>query len=210
MPTVRDMPSLTLTFRRGLIPLPLSRALVAFALLSACGEAEEGPDPFDDASLQPIYADGSVPVDSGYPSYDSGFPRFDAGNPSDASATSDSAPVSDASRSGDASATNDAGGIGGLGDLGGLGGLFGGGDAGAVADAGGNTGNPGKGELDPNGAINPNLPPKADNPKECPSLAPPNPVGSCLGLPIYVGCGYGKAGGPQLSCTCDWYHWLCI
>lgn len=82
-----------------------------------------------------------------------------------------------------------------------------GGDGGGAGTV---TGDPGTGELDPNGAINTKLPPKADNPKECPSLAPPNPIGICLGLPIYVICGYGTDGGPQYTCTCDWYHWLCV
>jgi hypothetical protein len=76
-----------------------------------------------------------------------------------------------------------------------------------LGDGGGGGGQ--TGELDPNGEVNPKLPPKKDNPPECPSLAPPNPVGNCLGLPIYVICGYGAEGGQQYTCTCDWYHWLC-
>jgi hypothetical protein len=50
-----------------------------------------------------------------------------------------------------------------------------------------------------------NRPPAPDNPPECPAVAPENPVGDCLGLPIYVACNYGT-----YSCTCDWYHWLCF
>jgi hypothetical protein len=46
--------------------------------------------------------------------------------------------------------------------------------------------------------------PAADNPAECPAVAPENPVGDCLGLPIYVECRYGT-----YTCVCDWYHWLC-
>ena len=103
----------------------------------------------------------------------------------------------------DASAPPDAGAF--------LGGLFGGGgQPEPVGDAGAKPHDPTKHDLDPNGNVNPTLLPKADNPKECPSLAPPNPVGDCLGLPIYVICGYGKEGGAQYTCTCDWYHWLCI
>jgi hypothetical protein len=81
-------------------------------------------------------------------------------------------------------------------------------DLGSLLGDGGSGGGQ-KGELDPNGEVNPKLPPKKDNPPECPSLAPPNPVGNCLGLPIYVICGYGAEGGQQYTCTCDWYHWLC-
>jgi hypothetical protein len=105
--------------------------------------------------------------------------------------------------SSDASATQDAGAF--------LGGLFGGGgQPEPVGDAGAKPHDPSKNPLDPKGNVNQMLPPKADNPKECPSLAPPNPVGDCLGLPIYVICGYGSQGGAQYTCTCDWYHWLCI
>lgn len=92
-----------------------------------------------------------------------------------------------------------------------LGGLFGGGgQLEPAGDAGAGPHDPTKNDLDPKGNVNPMLPPKADNPAECPSLAPPNPVGDCLGLPIYVICGYGKQGGAEYTCTCDWYHWLCI
>lgn len=47
--------------------------------------------------------------------------------------------------------------------------------------------------------------PDPNNPPECPKHAPDNPVGSCIGLPIYVTCGY-----TSYHCICDWYHWLCI
>jgi hypothetical protein len=55
----------------------------------------------------------------------------------------------------------------------------------------------------------PGFTPLPNNPKECPAGAPANPVGPCLGLPIYVGCNYTN-GQRQYSCVCDWYHWLCI
>jgi len=54
----------------------------------------------------------------------------------------------------------------------------------------------------------PGFTPAADNPKECPAGAPANPVGSCLGLPIYVRCVYTN-GARTYTCVCDWYHWLC-
>ncbi len=49
------------------------------------------------------------------------------------------------------------------------------------------------------------LSPSPDNPPECPATAPENPVGDCLGLPVYVECLYGN-----YYCICDWFHWLCI
>jgi len=48
-------------------------------------------------------------------------------------------------------------------------------------------------------------PPSPDNPKECPPIAPDNPIGSCIGVPVYATCTYGT-----YSCLCDWVHWLCI
>jgi hypothetical protein len=46
--------------------------------------------------------------------------------------------------------------------------------------------------------------PSPDNPAECPATAPENPVGDCLGLPVYLECNYGT-----YYCVCDWFHWLC-
>ena len=46
--------------------------------------------------------------------------------------------------------------------------------------------------------------PSPDNPAECPATAPENPIGDCLGLPVYLECTYGT-----YFCVCDWYHWLC-
>jgi hypothetical protein len=46
--------------------------------------------------------------------------------------------------------------------------------------------------------------PSPNNPAECPATAPENPVGDCLGLPVYLECEYGT-----YYCVCDWYHWLC-
>ncbi|HMI94307.1 MAG TPA: hypothetical protein VK509_23205 [Polyangiales bacterium] len=50
--------------------------------------------------------------------------------------------------------------------------------------------------------------PSPDNPAECPAVAPENPVGDCLGMPIYLVCEYGDDSFWYV-CTCDWYHWLC-
>ena len=78
----------------------------------------------------------------------------------------------------------------------------------AATDSGGSA--PAPDEFDP-GAIFPPLStpetriPSADNPAECPAKAPEDPVGDCLGLPVYVECNYGT-----YSCVCDWYHWLCF
>lgn len=46
--------------------------------------------------------------------------------------------------------------------------------------------------------------PSPDNPPECPAVAPENPIGDCIGLPVYVECVYGT-----YYCVCDWVHWLC-
>jgi hypothetical protein len=54
-------------------------------------------------------------------------------------------------------------------------------------------------------SIVPGREPDPNNPKECPKHAPDNPIGSCIGLPIYVTCSY-----TTYHCICDWYHWLCI
>jgi hypothetical protein len=53
------------------------------------------------------------------------------------------------------------------------------------------------------------LPASPDNPPECPDVAPENPVGDCLGLPVYLGCQWGND-ERTYTCICDWYHWLCI
>jgi pilus assembly protein FimV len=50
--------------------------------------------------------------------------------------------------------------------------------------------------------------PSPDNPAECPAVAPENPVGDCLGLPVYLVCEYGDD-TYWYVCTCDWFHWLC-
>ena len=46
--------------------------------------------------------------------------------------------------------------------------------------------------------------PSPSNPAECPATAPEDPIGDCLGLPVYLECNYGT-----YFCVCDWYHWLC-
>jgi hypothetical protein len=50
-----------------------------------------------------------------------------------------------------------------------------------------------------------NRPPAPDNPAECPSEAPADPLGPCLGLPVYLECNYGS-----YFCICDWFHWICV
>ena len=55
----------------------------------------------------------------------------------------------------------------------------------------------------------PGFKPVPANPKECPPGAPANPIGLCLGLPIYLACNYTD-GVRNYGCVCDWYHWLCI
>jgi hypothetical protein len=54
----------------------------------------------------------------------------------------------------------------------------------------------------------PKYEPSPNNPMECPAIAPENPVGDCLGLPIYLNCEYGDD-TYWYVCVCDWYHWLC-
>lgn len=48
-------------------------------------------------------------------------------------------------------------------------------------------------------------PPSPNNHKSCPATAPANPLGSCIGTPVYAICSYGN-----YACLCDWVHWLCI
>ena len=50
-----------------------------------------------------------------------------------------------------------------------------------------------------------NRPPAPDNPAECPSVAPEDPWGPCIGLPVYLECNYGT-----YFCICDWIHWICV
>ncbi len=81
-------------------------------------------------------------------------------------------------------------------------GLIGGCDGGVMAPAphDGGTATPGDDD-----SIVPGREPDPNNPPECPKHAPENPIGSCIGLPIYVTCSY-----TTYHCICDWYHWLCI
>jgi len=80
-------------------------------------------------------------------------------------------------------------------------GLIGGCDGGVMGPApyDGGTASSGDDSIVPGREPDPNTPP------ECPKHAPDNPVGSCIGLPIYVTCSY-----TTYHCICDWYHWLCI
>ena len=55
----------------------------------------------------------------------------------------------------------------------------------------------------------PGFTPSPNNPAECPVGAPANPVGSCLGLPVYLSCSWTD-GARTYTCICDWYHWLCL
>ncbi|HMJ16364.1 MAG TPA: hypothetical protein VK524_33350 [Polyangiaceae bacterium] len=59
------------------------------------------------------------------------------------------------------------------------------------------------------GDYRPGFTPVATNPKECPPGAPANPIGPCVGLPIYVACNYTN-GSVNYGCICDWVHWLCL
>jgi hypothetical protein len=74
---------------------------------------------------------------------------------------------------------------------------------------GGTGGAGGTGGVDPYGPYREGFTPLPTNAKECPPGAPANPIGSCVGLPIYLGCGYTN-GTVQYNCVCDWVHWLCL
>jgi hypothetical protein len=91
--------------------------------------------------------------------------------------------------------TPDGGAAPGLGDW--LDDLFGGADAGTPP--------PDTTPADPNDEVIPGREPDATNIPECPKRAPENPIGSCIGVPIYASCGYSG-----YNCICDWYHWLCL
>lgn len=58
---------------------------------------------------------------------------------------------------------------------------------------------------DPNDTVVPGREPDPANPKECPQHAPENPIGSCIGVPVYAVCSY-----TTYNCICDWIHWICI
>jgi hypothetical protein len=100
------------------------------------------------------------------------------------------------------------------GGAGGAAGMSSGGAGGAAGmssgGAGGEGGMSGEGGTggDPVPMPMPDYAPSPSNPAECPAVAPENPVGDCLGLPIYLVCEYGDD-TYWYVCTCDWYHWLC-
>jgi hypothetical protein len=174
--------------------------------LGACADVSEAPAADGGAPSSPPVSNYDAGPSS--PGYTPGYTPYDAGTPP---LSQPAVPVGDSGTpstpSNPPAAPRDAGSP--LGEFD-FGSLLGDGGLTPPQQPPAPTGNSGKGELDPNGQVNPALPPKKDNPPECPSLAPPNPAGNCLGLPIYVLCGYGKEGGQQYSCTCDWYHWLCV
>ena len=83
------------------------------------------------------------------------------------------------------------------------------GAAGASAAAGAASPSAEGGSSAPDSTSEPKYAPSPNNPAECPAVAPENPVGDCLGLPIYLNCEYGDD-MYWYVCTCDWYHWLCV
>lgn len=52
----------------------------------------------------------------------------------------------------------------------------------------------------------PDRTPSVDNIAECPDVAPADPWGPCIGVPVYATCKYGTT----YSCLCDWIHWICV
>jgi hypothetical protein len=103
------------------------------------------------------------------------------------------------------------------GGSGGAAGMSSGGSGGAAGMSSGGSGGSGGssgegGESGEGGTVAPEPPPEylpsPSNPPECPAVAPEDPVGDCLGLPVYVTCEYGDD-NYWYVCTCDWYHWLC-
>lgn len=133
-------------------------------------------------------------------------------------------PQGGAPGTGGISATGGAAGNGATYGSGGAGGTFGTGgeSAGGAPGAGGEPecffpfpcetgGAPGSGGGPATGAGGglPGFSPSPDNPPECPQGAPENPIGDCLGLPVYLGCSYSD-GTRVYNCICDWYHWLCL
>jgi len=103
-----------------------------------------------------------------------------------------------------------AGGVAGTGGTGGAGCLFPFPCAtGGTSATGGASGTGGTGGNADAGAGLPGFSPSPNNPAQCPQEAPANPVGSCLGLPVYLQCNYSD-GTRNYGCVCDWYHWLCV
>jgi len=61
--------------------------------------------------------------------------------------------------------------------------------------------------LDPNGSVNPALPPASTNDPSCPSYAPPDPQGPCNSL--FAECKYGPTGS-EYTCPCGLFGaWEC-
>jgi hypothetical protein len=94
------------------------------------------------------------------------------------------------------------------GDLGDGDGDVGSTDAGTIGDGDGDAVTEDAGTEEPVVDAGPVVPGRAPDPSnipECPATAPENPVGSCIGVPIYATCGYSG-----YNCICDWYHWICL
>ncbi len=171
-----------------------------FALLlglGACVEAAASPVGDDGLLINDPSGDDDEETPS-YPSYPSdgnGPPPSTPSYPSTPSTPgTPSDPDTDSSADPDGPAGGDIGSI--------LCGLFGCDDAG-TPPATPSDGNATSG--DPNDTIVPGREPDATNIPECPKHAPENPIGSCIGVPIYATCGYSG-----YNCICDWIHWICL
>jgi hypothetical protein len=163
-------------------------SLCAASSLSGCSESPDKVTETDGIDEPEVDADDATDDDTTPPpKVDAGKPptAIDAGTPKPP--TTVTPPKADAGTVIDAGVAtppmSDAGGL----DLGGLEDLFPTGDGGAPL------GTPG------------DRTPSPDNIPECPKVAPENPIGDCLGIPIYATCSY-----TTYTCICDWYHWLCI
>lgn len=177
-------PSLRASATPYSLRLLLLAALLSLAgsSLSACGEdpaADVDTDNIEGEDEQDGSSDGE---DRAAAKPDAGKTRLDAGTPTPPI----SPPRVDASGGG-------SGGNGGRADAGGSSR-----DAAVSAPLDGSVVTPAPGAPR-------DLTPSPDNIKECPPTAPDNPVGSCIGVPIYATCSY-----TSYNCICDWYHWICI
>jgi hypothetical protein len=149
-------------------------------------------------------AGGSVAPAGGEAGGAAGMAAGMAGTPGSAGA--DAVQGSDAGDDDGASGMAGASAMAGSGGAAGSGAQAGTGGAAGMSGAAGTTGAAGAAGSAP--APMPLYLPSPNNPAECPAVAPENPVGDCLGLPVYLVCEYGDD-VYWYVCTCDWYHWLC-
>jgi hypothetical protein len=193
------------------MPLARSHASTVLIVLLTAGCAavvENEPGDIESGSEGADAATPWVPGTGGTPSYGGGPATggvVATGGAVSAGGAVASGGVTHSGGGGAAGGSMPTGGAGASGGDGGSGATFPGGAGGIGVIGGAGGGAP----LVPPPTDVTTLPPSPDNPPECPAVAPENPVGDCLGLPVYLSCSWSD-GTRTYSCVCDWYHWLCV